>query len=99
MSVQTRAYAQRGQNFAEKRPTGVLRLPWLWCAAETHGKGVQFEDDCVVKLRDEGRALGTGFQEQVSNHSKLLRLRAVVVSVGGKAQGRPRAGEHPRDER
>ena len=35
-------------------------------------------------MRDEGRPLETGFQEQVSNHSKLLRLKDVVVSVGGK---------------
>src|SRR3954451_19321340 len=36
---------------------------------------------------DEGRPLGIGFQERVPNHSKLLRSRAVVVSVGGKVQG------------
>ena len=35
---------------------------------------------------DEGRPLEIGFQEQVSNHSKLLRSRAVVVSVGAKAR-------------
>jgi hypothetical protein len=36
---------------------------------------------------DEGRPLGIGFQEQVSNHSKLLRSRAVVVvSVGAKVR-------------
>jgi hypothetical protein len=35
---------------------------------------------------DEGRSLETGFQEQVSNHSKLLRSRVVVVSVGVKAR-------------
>jgi hypothetical protein len=27
---------------------------------------------------------GIGFQEQVSNHSKRLSLKVVVVSVGGK---------------
>ena len=37
--------------------------------------------------KDEGRPLGIGFQEQAPNHSKLLRLRGVVVSVGGKRQG------------
>jgi hypothetical protein len=35
-------------------------------------------------VKDEGRPLGIGFQEQVSNHSKLLRPKDVVVSVGGK---------------
>jgi hypothetical protein len=32
--------------------------------------------------------LGIGFQEQVSNHSKLLRPKDVVVSVGPKALGK-----------
>src|ERR1039458_3522154 len=49
--------------------------------------------------RHEGRPLGIGFQEQISNHSKLLRSKAVVVSVGVKAREQTRAGEHPRDER
>ena len=40
-------------------------------------------------MRDEGRSrmawpLGVGYQEQASNHSKLLRSRVVVVSVGVK---------------
>ena len=35
-------------------------------------------------MKDEGGPLGIGFQEQVSNHSKRLRLRGVVVSVGTK---------------
>jgi hypothetical protein len=32
--------------------------------------------------KDEGGPFGIGFQEQVSNHSKLLRSKGVVVSVG-----------------
>jgi hypothetical protein len=35
-------------------------------------------------VKDKGGPLGIGFQEQVSNHSKLLRPKDVVVSVGGK---------------
>ena len=40
-------------------------------------------------MRDEGGPgtawpLGVGYQEQAPNHSKLLRLRVVVVSVGVK---------------
>jgi hypothetical protein len=31
---------------------------------------------------------GSAFQEQVSNHLKLLRSKAVVVSVEGKARGK-----------
>ena len=36
---------------------------------------------------DEGRPFEIGFQKQVSNHSKLLRTKAVVVSVGVKVSG------------
>jgi transposase len=36
-------------------------------------------------IGDEGRALGTGLQEQVSNHIELHWLRASVVSVEEKA--------------
>jgi len=35
-------------------------------------------------VKDEGGPLGIGFQERVPNHSKLLRPKSVVVSVGGK---------------
>jgi hypothetical protein len=35
--------------------------------------------------RDEGGPLEAGLQEQASNHLKLHRLRAVVVSVKGKS--------------
>ena len=42
-------------------------------------------------MRDEGRSLGIGLQDQVSNHLKLLGPKAPVVSVQEK--GRPRAGQ------
>jgi len=38
-------------------------------------------------VKVEGGPLGTGFQEQVPNHSKRLRSKAVVVSVGVKVRG------------
>ena len=38
--------------------------------------------------RDEGGPLEAGLQEQASNDPKLLRSRAVVVSVGGKGTTR-----------
>ena len=44
----------------------------------------QLSYSCV---EDGGRPPGIGFQERVSNHPKRLRPKAVVVSVGGKAQG------------
>jgi hypothetical protein len=37
---------------------------------------------CFIK--DEGRPLEVGFQEQASNHHKLRDLRVSVVSVDGK---------------
>ena len=40
-------------------------------------------------MRDEGRPLGVGLQEQAPNHLKLLWLRAGVVSVKEKAWLRP----------
>ncbi len=33
---------------------------------------------------DEGRSLGTGLQERVSNHLRRLWSKAMVVSAGGK---------------
>jgi hypothetical protein len=38
-------------------------------------------------VKDEGGPLGIGFQERVRNHSKLLRPKSVVVSVGAKVRG------------
>ena len=37
-------------------------------------------------INDEGRPFGIGFQEQVSNHLKLLVPKAVVVSVEEKVK-------------
>ena len=36
-------------------------------------------------MNDEGRSFGVGFQRQASNHPKLLRSKALVVSVRVKA--------------
>ena len=36
--------------------------------------------------KDEGRPLGAALQEEASNHLKLRRLRALVVSVKEKAE-------------
>jgi len=46
--------------------------------------------------RDEGRSLGVGDQAQAPNHCELPALRALVVSVAGKAGGKScqvRSGE------
>jgi hypothetical protein len=44
-------------------------------------------------LTDEGRPLGTGLQEQVSNHLRRLWSKAMVVSAEGKGPGRTRSGD------
>lgn len=57
------------------------------CATNADG-GCDVED-CEFWMRccvgDGGRPSGTALQGEVSNHRKLLRLRAVVVSVAEKA--------------
>ena len=40
-------------------------------------------------MRDEGRPLGTGWQEQVPNHLRRLWSKAMVVSAEEKAWQRP----------
>ena len=42
---------------------------------------------------DEGRPLGTGWQEQVPNHLRRLWSKAMVVSTEGKGLGRTRSGD------
>jgi hypothetical protein len=49
--------------------------------------------------KDEGRPLGTGLQEQVSNHLKLLWSKAMVVSVKEKSRLKIVAGKNHGDER
>lgn len=49
------------------------------------------ESLCKSCMGDEGRPLGIGFQEQVSNHLKPLWLRAMVVSVEVKRGERTRS--------
>lgn len=39
-------------------------------------------------MRDEGRSLAIGLQEQVANHRKRLGSKAPVVSVAEKASSR-----------
>lgn len=51
-----------------------------------HEAAVGKEAIAACCTRDEGRSLDIAFQEEVSNHPKLLRSRVVVVSVGGKGR-------------
>jgi len=52
--------------------------------------------NCLI---DEGRPLGTGLQEQVPNHLRRLRTKAVVVSTEGKGLGRTRSGDWQEEDR
>jgi len=49
-------------------------------------------------LKDDGRPIGIGFQEQVSNHPRLQWLRVTVVSAGARCRVIPYAGKGQRDE-
>jgi hypothetical protein len=56
------------------------------CAADAHRRRFLGTDEiCESCIKDEGRPLGIGFQEQIPNHFKRLHLSGVVVSVGVKA--------------
>ena len=46
-------------------------------------------------VRDEGRSLAIGLQEQVANHRKRLGSKAPVVSVAEKASGKNPEDEQP----
>jgi hypothetical protein len=62
------------------REIGRYRV-WHACAPGAH----VYIDVARNYARDEGWPLEAGLQEQASNHLKLHRLRAVVVSVKGKS--------------
>ncbi len=69
---------------------------WNWHASAP-GAHVDI-DGARNYARDEGRPLGAGLQEQASNHLKLHRSRAVVVSVKEKSGQRILAGKDQGDE-
>ena len=50
-------------------------------------------------LIDGGWPLGTGWQEQVPNHLRRLRSKALVVSTEGKGLGRTRSGDWQEEDR
>jgi type II secretory pathway pseudopilin PulG len=79
---------QSRERILQERCTTHLRI--------IYGAIQHYADDCVPRTRtrsygvrccteDEGGPLGTGLQEEVPNHLKLLWLRARVVSVKEKA--------------
>ena len=50
-------------------------------------------------ITDEGRPLGTGLQEQVPNHLRLLWSKAMVVSAEGKGLERTRSDNWQEEDR
>ena len=73
---------------------------------------VNYADDCAPRaqkgrggpnvcncLIDEGRPLGTGWQEQVPNHLRRLWSKAMVVSTEGKGLERTRSGDWQEEDR
>ena len=52
--------------------------------------------NCLI---DEGRPLGTGWQEQVPNHLRRLWAKAMVVSTEGKGLERTRSGNWQGEDR
>ena len=50
-------------------------------------------------LTDEGRPLGTGLQEQVSNHLRRLKPKAMVVNAEGKGLATTRSGDRQEEDR
>jgi hypothetical protein len=52
--------------------------------------------NCLI---DEGRPLGTGWQEQVPNHLRRLGSKAMVVSTEGKGPGRTGSGGWQEEDR
>jgi hypothetical protein len=52
--------------------------------------------NCLI---DEGRPLGTGWQERVSNRLRWLWSKAMVVSTEGKGLERTRSGDWQEEDR
>ena len=52
--------------------------------------------NCLI---DEGGPLGTGWQEQASNHHRRVWSKAMVVSADGKGPGRTGSGDWQEEDR
>jgi hypothetical protein len=66
------------------------------CATSAKGRGGPNVCNCLI---DEGRPLGTGWQEQVPNHLRRLWSKAMVVSTEGKGLERTRSGDWQEEDR
>ena len=52
--------------------------------------------NCLI---DEGRPLGTGWQEQVPNHLRRLQPKAMVVNAEGKGLAATKSGDRQEEDR
>nr|WP_018289546.1 group II intron reverse transcriptase/maturase [Verrucomicrobium sp. 3C] len=83
-----RVLTRRGHRFA--------RYADDLCATSAKGRGGLNVCNCLI---DEGGPLGTGWQEQVLNHLRRLRPKALVVSTEGKSLGRTRSCDWQEEDR
>ena len=77
-------------------PSHCSALRGRLCATSAKGRGGPNVCNCLI---DEGRPLGTGWQEQVPNHLRRLWSKAMVVSTEGKGLGRTRSGDWQEEDR
>jgi hypothetical protein len=79
-----------------REPRGEIPRGYSPCATSTESRTWLDVRNC---LTDEGRPLGTGLQEQVSNHLRRLRSKALVVSTEGKGLARTKSGDRQEEDR
>ena len=63
-----------------------------------HERTLKYKLSVCNCIKDEGRPLGAGLQEQASNRLKLHWLRVIVVSVKEKARQKTVSGVSQGDE-
>src|ERR1035437_10722726 len=81
-----------------RRSIGSCRLSASPMMVRHERKGPKGSDVCNC-ITDEGRPLGTGWQEQVPNHLRRLWPKAMVVSTEGKGLERTRSGDWQEEDR
>ena len=94
------AAVRAAQQYAQGGKEWVVDMDTLACvsrcATSAKGRGGPNVCNCLI---DEGRPLGTGWQEQVPNHLRRLWSKAMVVSTEGKGLGRTRSGDWQEEDR
>ena len=99
-------------DLADQRPSGPQTVRELRASFTLFGSGKVCRRQCATSAKtaeqavgvrnyitDEGRPLGTGLQEQVSNHLRRRWSKARVVSTGGKGLARTRSDDRQKEDR